>query len=142
MQPFQLNERQGSLLTALLVLGIVVLASAAIWIVATAFFAFGDTILIFFLAWLLAFILSPLVTRLTNAIPFLPRVVATILVYAALAGAIILVVVVLAGALASSIAEFIDERPETARAAAAAARDVADGAPGLRPPGRPRRPGR
>ena len=111
MQPFQLNERQGSLLTALLILGIVVLASAAIWIVATAFFAFGDTILIFFLAWLLAFILSPLVTRLTDAIPFLPRVVATILVYASLAAAIILVVVALAGALASSIGEFIDSVP-------------------------------
>jgi predicted PurR-regulated permease PerM len=111
MQPFQLTERQGTLLTALMVLGTIVLAIVAVALGATVFYTFGDTILIFFLAWLLAFILSPIVTRLTNAIPFLPRVVATILVYAALAAAIVLVVIVLAGALASSIAEFIESVP-------------------------------
>jgi predicted PurR-regulated permease PerM len=111
MVPIQLNERQGTLVTTLLVLGTIVLAAAAIYIVASAFFAFGDTILVFFLAWLLAFILSPIVTRLTSAIPFLPRVVATILVYAALFAVIVLVVVALAGALATSISEFIQSVP-------------------------------
>jgi predicted PurR-regulated permease PerM len=111
MPPFQLTDRQGSLVTALLALGTFVLAAAAIWIGATAFYAFGDTILVFFLAWLLAFILSPIVTRLTSASPFLPRVVATILVYAVLFAAIILIVIALAGALASSIAEFISSVP-------------------------------
>jgi predicted PurR-regulated permease PerM len=98
-------------LTTLLILGVVVLASATIWIIATVFYAFGDVILTFFLAWLLAFILSPIVTRLTNAIPFLPRVVATILVYAALFAVIVLVVILLAGALASSIVEFVASVP-------------------------------
>ena len=57
MLPFQpLNDRQGTLVTALLALGTFVLASAAIWM-AIAFIAFGHIILIFFLAWLLAFIL-------------------------------------------------------------------------------------
>jgi predicted PurR-regulated permease PerM len=111
MPPFQLTDRQGSLLTALLVLGTIVLAFVLIGIIASAFYAFGDTILIFFLAWLLAFILSPIVTRLTNAIPVLPRVGATIVVYAALAAGIVLIVVLLAGALASSIAEFISSVP-------------------------------
>jgi predicted PurR-regulated permease PerM len=111
MQPIELNERQNSLVTALLVLGTIVLAAAVIFIGASLFFAFGDTILVFFLAWLLAFILSPIVTRLTDAIPFLPRVVATILVYAALFGLIVLVVVGLAGALATSISEFIQSVP-------------------------------
>ncbi|MFL5768999.1 MAG: AI-2E family transporter [Chloroflexota bacterium] len=111
MLPVQLNDRQGSLLTALLVLGVVALTFVVISFVANVFYSFGDTILIFFLAWLLAFILSPIVTRLTNAIPVLPRVVATILVYAALFAAIVLVVVALAGALATSIAEFIQSVP-------------------------------
>jgi predicted PurR-regulated permease PerM len=111
MGPIQLNQRQGSLVTALLILGVIVLASAAIFIVATVFFAFGDTILVFFLAWLLAFILSPIVTRLTNAIPVLPRVVATILVYAALFALIVSLVILLAGALASSIVDFVANVP-------------------------------
>ena len=111
MQPFQLNDRQGTLVTILLVLGTIVLAFVLVGIVASAFYAFGDTILIFFLAWLLAFILSPIVTRLTNAIPVLPRVGATIVVYAALAAGIVLIVILLAGALASSIAEFISSVP-------------------------------
>ena len=111
MQPIQPNDRQGSLLTTLLVLGIVVLAAAVTWIVASVFYAFGDTILTFFLAWLLAFILSPIVSRLTSAIPFLPRVVATILVYAALFALIVLVVVLLDGALATSIVDFVANVP-------------------------------
>jgi predicted PurR-regulated permease PerM len=111
MQPIQTHDRQGSLLTTLLILGIVVLAAAVTWIVASVFYAFGDTILTFFLAWLLAFILSPIVSRLTSAIPFLPRVVATILVYAALFALIVLVVVLLAGALATSIVDFVANVP-------------------------------
>jgi predicted PurR-regulated permease PerM len=112
MLKMDLNERQNSLVTTILVLGTIVLAAAVIFIVASLFFAFGDTILVFFLAWLLAFILSPIVTRLTDAIPFLPRVVATILVYAALFALIVLIVVALAGALATSISEFIQSVPE------------------------------
>jgi len=112
MLPIQLNERQGTLVTTILVLGTIVLAAMVIFIAANVFYAFGDTILIFFLAWLLAFILSPIVTRLTNAIPFLPRVVATVLVYAALFAAIVLVIIALAGALATSIGEFIQNVPQ------------------------------
>ena len=107
----KLSERQDTLVTTVLVLGTFVLGAAAIFIAANVFYAFGDTILIFFLAWLLAFILSPIVTRLTNAIPVLPRVVATILVYAALFAVIVLIVIALAGALATSISEFIQSVP-------------------------------
>ena len=111
MLPVKLSERQDTLVTTLLVLGTFVLGAAAIFIAANVFYAFGDTILIFFLAWLLAFILSPIVTRLTNAIPVLPRVGATILVYAALFAVIVLIVIALAGALATSISEFIQSVP-------------------------------
>src|SRR6476659_6941991 len=111
MLPVKLSERQDTLVTTVLVLGTFVLAAAVIFIAANVFYAFGDTILIFFLAWLLAFILSPIVTRLTNAIPVLPRVVATILVYAALFALIVLIVILLAGALASSIVDFVANVP-------------------------------
>jgi predicted PurR-regulated permease PerM len=101
------TERQRRWLTAVLVLGTLVLALILISLVASIFFAFGDIVLVFFLAWLLAFILSPVVGGLTRLIPVLPRVGAVVLVYAALVGGIVLIVVVIAGALAQSIADFI-----------------------------------
>ena len=106
-----MTDRQQRWLTAVLVLGAIVLAMIAIETAATVFFAFGDVILVFFLAWLLAFILSPVVAALTRLVPILPRVGAVVLVYAALVGAIVLVVVLVAGALAQSIGDFIASVP-------------------------------
>ena len=102
-----LTDRQQRWLTAVLVLGAIVLAMAATSIAASLFFSFGDVILVFFLAWLLAFILSPVVAGLVRLIPVLPRVGAVVLVYAVLVGAIVLVVVLVAGALAQSISAFV-----------------------------------
>ena len=106
-----MTDRQRRWLTAVLVLGTIVLAIVAIELVATVFFALGDVILVFFLAWLLAFILSPVVARLTRLVPILPRLGAVVLVYATMVGAIILVVVLVAGALAQSITAFIASVP-------------------------------
>ena len=111
MGPLNLSPRQNSLITTLLVLGVIGLVLLDIGLVAGVFFGFGDIILTFFLAWLLAFILSPIVTALERLLPFLPRVVATILVYAALATGIVLLLVVLAGALAGSIGSFVANVP-------------------------------
>jgi predicted PurR-regulated permease PerM len=105
------TDRQRRWLTAVLVLGTIVLAMVAIELAATVFFAFGDVILVFFLAWLLAFILSPVVAGLTRLVPILPRIGAVVLVYATLVGAIVLVVVLVAGALAQSIGDFIANVP-------------------------------
>jgi predicted PurR-regulated permease PerM len=102
-----LSDRQQRWLTAVLVLGTIVLAMVAIGIAASVFYAFGDVILVFFLAWLLAFILSPMVSGLTRLVPVLPRVGAVVLVYALLVGAIVLLVVLIAGALAQSITAFV-----------------------------------
>src|SRR3954452_1260671 len=102
-----LSDRQHRWLYAVLVLGAIVLAMVAVDLAASIFFAFGDLILVFFLAWLLAFILSPVVAGLVRLIPVLPRVGAVVLVYAVLVGAIVLVVVLVAGALAQSIAAFV-----------------------------------
>src|SRR3954467_10636131 len=106
-----LSDRQHRWLYAVLVLGAIVLAMVAVSIAASVFFAFGDVILVFFLAWLLAFILSPVVGGLVRLVPFLPRVGAVVLVYATLVGAIVLVVVLVAGALAQSIAAFVAGLP-------------------------------
>ena len=106
-----LSDRQQRWLYAVLVLGAIVLAMVAVSIAASVFFAFGDVILVFFLAWLLAFILSPVVAGLIRLIPVLPRVGAVVLVYAALVGAIVLVVVLVAGALAQSITAFVGGVP-------------------------------
>jgi predicted PurR-regulated permease PerM len=105
------NDRQRRWLTAALVLGTLVLAIVLISLVGSIFFAFGDIVLVFFLAWLLAFILSPLVRGLTKMLPFLPRVGAVVLVYAALVGVIVLAVVLVAGALAQSIRDFVVNVP-------------------------------
>jgi predicted PurR-regulated permease PerM len=107
----RVTDRQRRWLTAVLVLGAIVLAMVAIDLVATVFYAFGDIILVFFLAWLLAFILSPVVAGLTRLVPILPRIGAVVLVYATMVGAIVLVVVLVAGALAQSIAAFIASVP-------------------------------
>ncbi len=106
-----MTERQRRWLTAVLVLGAFVLGLILIGYLADIFYTFGDTILVFFLAWLLAFILSPVVGGLTRLVPILPRIGAVVLVYATLVGAIVLVVVLVAGALAQSIAAFITSVP-------------------------------
>ncbi len=106
-----MTDRQRRWLTAVLVLGAFVLALILVGILADVFYTFGDTILVFFLAWLLAFILSPVVGGLTRLVPILPRIGAVVLVYATLVGAIVLVVVLVAGALGQSIAAFIDSVP-------------------------------
>ena len=106
-----MTDRQRRWLTAVLVLGAFVLGLILIGYLADVFYTFGDTILVFFLAWLLAFILSPVVGGLTRLVPILPRIGAVVLVYATLVGAIVLVVVLVAGALAQSIASFITSVP-------------------------------
>lgn len=105
------TERQSRWLTAALVLGTLVLALVLMGLVSSIFFGFGDIVLVFFLAWLLAFILSPVVAGLTRLLPFLGRIGAVVLVYAALVGAIVLAVVVIAGALAQSISDFVASVP-------------------------------
>jgi len=104
-------ERRRRWVDALLILGTIVLAFVVLQFVSQLFQAFGDIILIFFLAWLLAFILSPVVGWLASHVPFLPRVGAVIVVYALLVGILIVVMIMVAGALATSIADFVTNVP-------------------------------
>ena len=107
----QPGPRDRRLLSTLLILGVVAVSFYIISQLTDLFFYFGDIFLTFFLAWLLAFIISPIVARIVGLIPRLPRAVATILVYGAVVLILVLLVVVAAGALATSIADFATQLP-------------------------------
>jgi predicted PurR-regulated permease PerM len=106
------GSRDRRLVNALLILAVVAVFFYVVGQVAGVFFYFGDILLTFFLAWLLAFIISPIVSRIVNAIPRLPRALATVLVYSGVVLILIVLVVVAAGALATSIAQFAASIPD------------------------------
>jgi Predicted permease len=108
----QPGPRDRRLMSALLVLAVIAVFFFVVGQLAGLFFYFGDILLTFFLAWLLAFIISPIVSRIVNVIPRLPRAVATILVYTVVVLALVVIVVVAAGALATSIAQFAASIPD------------------------------
>jgi len=106
----ELTPRQRRWLDALLILATLAMAYVVLGFAAAIFNTFGDLILVFFLAWLLAFILSPLVSRLAS-VPFLSRTGAVLIVYIVLFGGLVILIVAIAGALASSVADFIASVP-------------------------------
>ena len=105
--PTTLTDRERRWLDALIVLVTVAAAFIVAGFIANLFFFLGDIVLVFFLAWLLAFILSPLVGGIARRIPALPRVIAVVVVYAVLLAGLSVLVIVLAQTLAGSISEFI-----------------------------------
>ena len=102
----EFTPRQRRWLDALLILSTLAVGYVVILFVGQIFQAFGDLIMVFFLAWLLAFILSPLVARLSR-IPFISRTGAVLIVYVLLFGGLVILAVAIAGALANSVADFI-----------------------------------
>lgn len=107
---FELTPRERRWLDVVLFLAAVALGFVVLGFLANLLAAFGDLILVFFLAWLLAFILSPLVARVAS-VPFLSREGAVVIVYILLFGGLLILAVAVAGALASSIADFIASVP-------------------------------
>jgi predicted PurR-regulated permease PerM len=106
-----LTDRQRRWLNALLVLGTAAVGAVVLRDLAEVFFGFGDIILVFFLAWLLAFILSPIVNVLDRGLPRLPRVVAVVIVYALLLAIVTFAVVLFANALYTSTRDFLASIP-------------------------------
>jgi len=106
------GERNGRLVGALLVLGVVALFFIVVGQAAATFFYFGDIFLTFFLAWLLAFIISPIVGRLMAIDPRLPRAVAAVIVYTLVVVLMVVLVVGAAGALANSTSQFVASIPD------------------------------
>lgn len=107
-----LSGRDRRLLSVILALGVVVLFFVSVNLAAAAAGYFSDILLTFFLAWLLAFIISPIVTRTAALIPGLPRIVATVLVYTVIVVALGILVLVVAQALANSISSLVASIPE------------------------------
>jgi predicted PurR-regulated permease PerM len=108
---FQLTPRERRWFDAILVLGALALGFIVLGFVGVIFAIFGDLIMVFFLAWLFAFMLGPLVNRVTG-IPFMSRAGAIFVVYFVLFGSLVFVSIVAAAALVSSIGDFIDNLPE------------------------------
>ena len=69
MLTVQPGPRDRRLLSALLILGVVAVTFYIVQQLTGLFFYFGDILLTFFLAWLLAFIISPIVTRIVDLDP-------------------------------------------------------------------------
>ena len=112
MIDFRPGSRDRRLIGAILALGTVVLFFVAISLLGQAIFFFGDVLFAFFLAWLLAFIISPLVTRVARDIPGLPRAVATVIVYTIIILVLVFIVLIVAQALATSITQFVASIPQ------------------------------
>ncbi len=107
-----LSRRQSQLLDILLILATVGLTIVVVGMLGKIFFDFGDVILTFFLAWLIAFILSPVVRWIVEHVPRLPRVAAVVIVYLLLIVGLFALIVFIAQTLAKGIAEVIDYLPK------------------------------
>jgi predicted PurR-regulated permease PerM len=111
----QLPESERRWLHAALVLGTLVLALILISQVSVILVFFSDVLLVLLLAWLLAFILSPIVGLVLRAFPSLPRAGVVALIYMALFIALSWLILVVAGSLATSIGNFIAQLPDIQR---------------------------
>jgi predicted PurR-regulated permease PerM len=108
----ELTARERRWLDALLLLSTIAVAYVVLGFAARILDSFGDLITVFFLAWLLAFILIPVVGRITQTIPVLPRVVAVMLVYGVLLATLGILIVLVAGAVVRSISDFVARLPQ------------------------------
>lgn len=105
-----LTERQRRLVNAVLVLAVIALGFVVLDFASTVFYAFGDVLLLFFLSWLLAFALLPLI-RAVARLPRVPETGAVIIVYLAIVGALLALIIQASASLVSSISQFIQEAP-------------------------------
>ncbi len=106
-----LTPRLERWLTALIILGAVALTFIVVVDVANLILFFGDVIMVFFLAWLLAFMLSPVASALLRLFPRLPRALIVILVYSLLIAALVAALVLVAQQLYGSITTLVTNWP-------------------------------
>ena len=108
----QMSGRDRRWLSVLLVLGTLTVALILIDQIAGVLTYFSDIILIFFLAWLLAFILAPVPDAAHRWAPRLPRLIVIVITYLALLLGLFLLTLVTAQVLASSITSFVESLPQ------------------------------
>jgi predicted PurR-regulated permease PerM len=109
--PIELTERQRRLIDAALILAVVALGFVVVTDLAGVFYAFGDVVLLFFLAWLLSFALLPLIRGVASVIPRMPQAGAVIIVYLAIVALLLGIAVQASASLATSIGQFIQDAP-------------------------------
>lgn len=103
--------RHPRLVQAVLVLAAVALSLYVLGFGTALFFYLGDVILVFFLAWLIAFMVSPIAGLLFRAIPLVSRAVAVVVVYVVLVAIAVVVVIYFADLLARSVTSFLANAP-------------------------------
>ena len=108
----QLSGRDRRWLSALLVLGTLTVALIFIDQVAGYLTYFSDIILTIFLAWLLAFVLSPIPDLTHRWAPRLPRMIVIAVTYGVLLVGILLITIITAQALVTSISSFVNNLPQ------------------------------
>jgi predicted PurR-regulated permease PerM len=106
-----LTPREHRWLTALLVLATLTFAFVVVDYVGKWLTFFGDVIMVFFLAWLLAFILSPVANGLVHLFPRLPRWLAVIVVYSLLIIVLVAAMLLVAQQLYLSITNLLSHWP-------------------------------
>ena len=97
---------------ALLYLTLIAVGFVVVVFLAQLMSFFSDIVGIFFLAWLLAFLVDPIANRLMGAARWMPRAVAVLLVYGLMFTTLIVLLLGLAGAVASSISDFAGVLPQ------------------------------
>jgi predicted PurR-regulated permease PerM len=108
---FEMTPRERRWFDAILVLGALALAFIVLGFAGVLFAFFGDLIMVFFLAWLLAFMLGPVVKAVT-AIPLMTRTGAIFTTYLLIFGGLVVITIVVAAALFASLQDFIADLPQ------------------------------
>jgi predicted PurR-regulated permease PerM len=108
---FQLTPRERRWFDAALALATIALFFVVLGFLGQVVALFSDLILVFFLAWLLAFVLSPAVTRLHDRVPVLSRTASVILIYLVIFGLLTFASIAVATLLVGSIGDFIAYLP-------------------------------
>lgn len=107
----QFPESERRWLHAALVLGTLVLGLILLGLVAELLVFFSDLLLVLLLAWLLAFMISPLVNLTLRAVPWAPRVLVVGGIYTVLFLGLTSVVILAATSLNASIQNFVSDLP-------------------------------
>ena len=104
-------ESEGRWIRALLILATLTVALVFVGLAANVVLYFSDIILILVMAWVFAFVLSPVVTAIKRFLPVAPRSLVVVTVYALLFIVLSAIVLVIASQLTESIVSFTDELP-------------------------------
>jgi predicted PurR-regulated permease PerM len=107
----RLVEQEGRWIRALLILATLTVALVFTGLAADVIVYFSDIILIVVMAWLFAFVMSPLVDGIKRLLPAAPRTLVVVLVYGLLFLVLAVLGLVIASQLATSIVAFTDELP-------------------------------